>query len=555
MYKNKLHKKNYFQYLLSAFFTISIALYPQMSISAEADTVRLTFLHTNDVYEISPVAGGLQGGIARVATLKKQLLAANPNTYLTLSGDVYGPSGLSNVAMVDGVPLSGKQVVAALNKTGVDYFTFGDHEFDQFSEAEILKRFQETTFPMLSSNYADVTGRPFTQSDGAGGVKDIPKNAIFTASNAEGATIRVGIFGVTEPFRRSQMEVTYTEREEAITAQVAELKGGNNPVDVLIALTHFKESIDVEIAKQFPEIDLILGGDDHENVKVDNGVGFAPIFKSDSNARNVYVVDLSYDTADKSLQIESRVEPVTNALADDPEVLAEVDKWVQIGFDALQAQGIDAREVLTQAPFDLDGFSTSIRKKQTALTHLILRGMTNVTNADTSLFLSGYLRLDDLLPKGGDVTGYDVVRAFPNDFDVASVRMTGSTLIGELDFGQKLIGSGGFLLFTDDIGRDANDNWTLKGTPIDAETIYVVGVETLNADALLQNDKLVSFENGDFIKTSGSTVRQIFTNELKALAESNNNSSDNGGSFSWYLLPLFFLLGLWNRRSMLIRLK
>lgn len=35
------------------------------------DGPKLTFLHINDVYEITPVEGGRAGGLARVATLRK----------------------------------------------------------------------------------------------------------------------------------------------------------------------------------------------------------------------------------------------------------------------------------------------------------------------------------------------------------------------------------------------------------------------------------------------------------------------------------------------------
>jgi 2',3'-cyclic-nucleotide 2'-phosphodiesterase (5'-nucleotidase family) len=66
-----------------------------------ATTVHLTILHLNDVYEIMPVGGGMVGGLARIATLRQQLTAANSNTIVTFAGDLYMPSGLS-AAMVDG---------------------------------------------------------------------------------------------------------------------------------------------------------------------------------------------------------------------------------------------------------------------------------------------------------------------------------------------------------------------------------------------------------------------------------------------------------------------
>ena len=56
------------------------------------DVTRITFLQINDVYEMSPVGG--EGGVARLATLRKRLLAANPNTFTILSGDLFSPSAL-----------------------------------------------------------------------------------------------------------------------------------------------------------------------------------------------------------------------------------------------------------------------------------------------------------------------------------------------------------------------------------------------------------------------------------------------------------------------------
>lgn len=37
------------------------------------DRIHVTILHFNDIYEITLVSGGKEGGITRVATLRKQL--------------------------------------------------------------------------------------------------------------------------------------------------------------------------------------------------------------------------------------------------------------------------------------------------------------------------------------------------------------------------------------------------------------------------------------------------------------------------------------------------
>ena len=66
-----------------------------------APITKITLLQMNDVYEITPVNNGKLGGLARVATLRKQLLKENPNTYTLLAGDLFSPSALGT-AKVNG---------------------------------------------------------------------------------------------------------------------------------------------------------------------------------------------------------------------------------------------------------------------------------------------------------------------------------------------------------------------------------------------------------------------------------------------------------------------
>src|SRR6476619_7442640 len=58
--------------------------------------VRVTLLQVNDVYQFAPVDGGTRGGIARVATLRKQVVAESPHTLFLLAGDTISPSIESN---------------------------------------------------------------------------------------------------------------------------------------------------------------------------------------------------------------------------------------------------------------------------------------------------------------------------------------------------------------------------------------------------------------------------------------------------------------------------
>ncbi|MCB0062790.1 MAG: hypothetical protein KDE19_11765 [Caldilineaceae bacterium] len=427
------------------------------------DEVHLTIIHMNDVYEIMPVSGGTLGGVARVATLKQQLLAENPDTILTVSGDVHGPSGLG-LAVVDGEPLAGKQNIAALNKIGIDYFTFGDHEFDIYTGAQHLARLAETEFPMISSNVFAGENTPFP---------GVQVNDIFTITNGTGKAMRVGVFGVTEPIPRSAVPISYTNHISATAEQVAVL---DPQVDVLIAMTHFGVAEDQDTAQRFPAIDLILGGDDHEHMQVEVGEGLATIFKADSNARSVQVIDLYYNVVSDTVRIESRLQPITDAIAGDPTTQTEVDKWAKIGFDGFREQGIEPTEVVAIPTIDLDGFANTIRNGPTTFTRLMVNGINaTASEPELSLMFSALIRMDDVIPAGGDFTMYDVIRTFPNNFEIVSVTIPGAALKGILTFGKQSAGSGQFILYTDNVTQDNDGNWLVDGAAIDDAHLYRAG--------------------------------------------------------------------------------
>src|SRR5438270_3726927 len=85
--------------------------------------VRVTLLQVNDVYQFAPVDGGARGGLARVLTLRKQIMSESPHALYLLAGDTISPS-------VESSTYQGRQMIDAWNASGLDYATFGNHEFD-----------------------------------------------------------------------------------------------------------------------------------------------------------------------------------------------------------------------------------------------------------------------------------------------------------------------------------------------------------------------------------------------------------------------------------------
>src|ERR1043165_2575707 len=125
--------------------------------SAQQNTdcnIRVTLLQVNDVYQFTPVDQGTRGGIGRVLTLRKSIQSENPNTLFLLAGDTISPS-------VESITYKGSQMIEAWNLAGLDYATFGNHEFD-FGPEVLKERIKESRFKWIAANVIDkTTNKPF----------------------------------------------------------------------------------------------------------------------------------------------------------------------------------------------------------------------------------------------------------------------------------------------------------------------------------------------------------------------------------------------------------
>ncbi len=148
-----LSKTTYF--LSVILFLLGCSSSKQLTDSKDDGLIEVIFLQVNDVYEIAPLPGDNRGGMARVATLKKQLLAKNNNTIMVMAGDFLSPSVIGTLDDENGDGIKGAHMVDVLNVAGLDLVTFGNHEFD-LKEEDLQKRLNESDFEWVSSNVLHV---------------------------------------------------------------------------------------------------------------------------------------------------------------------------------------------------------------------------------------------------------------------------------------------------------------------------------------------------------------------------------------------------------------
>lgn len=419
------------------------------------DIVEFTLLHMNDVYEITPVSGA--GGLARVATLRKLLKSQNPNTFTLLSGDLYNPSALGT-ARVDGERLNGRQMIATMNVLGLDLMTFGNHEFD-VDEPSFRKRMTESKFAYVSSNVFDANDKLYAA----------PQH-IVTATNKAGKTAKIGFIGAAI----TSNPKSYVKFTEPISSLLKEATAIRPNVDFLVGVTHLSIEDDTKLARQAPMIDIILGGHEHTNFRVPTGPNTPTIFKADANARTVYIHNVRYNTATKKAQVSSRLQEVTDQIADDPETGKEVTKWVTAAFDGFRKDGFNPEERVVTSKIPLDGTEESVRTRSTDLTKLIAEGvLASAPGTEVSIFNGGSIRIDDTISPG-PISQYDVIRILPFGGKILSVEMKGSLLAKVLTQGEANKGKGGYLQ-TAKAQRSGN-NWLINGGAIDPNRSYKVAI-------------------------------------------------------------------------------
>jgi 5'-nucleotidase/UDP-sugar diphosphatase len=418
----------------------------------------ITIVHFNDVYEIGPGEGGRVGGLARVATVIKDLRRTNSPVVTTLGGDYLSPSALS-IPRVDGEPIAGRQMVDVLNALGLEWATLGNHEFD-LSEAAFRARLTQGKFPIVSSNITDGNGAAFPNT----------REFVIVPVQAGGRSIKLGLIGLT---MRSDPKtwVRYGPVVEGAKAAIAKMRAAGQ-VDAIIALTHLPMAEDQALVTAVPEIDLSLGGHEHENFLIHRGPDLTPIVKADANVRTLAVITMTFPEGERPA-ISVRIQPITDAIAADATVDAEVKRWTTMAFDAYRKDGFQPDRVVATLPHSLDGRQFAVRNTTGNLTMVIMDALAREATPDVVIMNGGSIRIDDELP-AGPVTEYDVIRILPFGGAVTRVSMPGSVLLKVLDAGERNIGTGGFLS-TWGLSKD-RDRWMVQGKPLNPSTRYTVAM-------------------------------------------------------------------------------
>lgn len=379
------------------------------SYSAAAEPVRLTFFHVNDIYEYHPSHGF--GGLAELSTLLKQRNAQSPNPLFTFGGDLISPSLASNLT-------KGAHLIALFNLLAPVAAVPGNHEFD-FGPAVFAERIGESRFPWIGSNVLGSDGRPF--------------GGMVASRIVETGGVKVGFLGILTAHTGELAladGVTFANETETARATARSLRAKG--AEIVVALTHLDIEQDRVLARTVPEIDLILGGHDHDPIAIKESG--ALVLKAGQDAEWLGEVEMLVDRPDPGQSGKTKVTPLgwrfdsVRDVAPDPALAPVI-----AATDALLSESLD--QPLTVLDQPLDSRTGIVRGGEAAIANLFADALRAHFGADAALINGGGLRGNRLYPAGATLHKRDVLTEMPFGNAVMLLDVTGAQLRAALEHG------------------------------------------------------------------------------------------------------------------------
>lgn len=442
---------------------------------AHADKVNLTFLLTNDIYNVEDAE---RGGFARLNAVVKAERAKGGNVIYAHAGDLISPALLSGLDQ-------GEHTIVLTNIAPPDIFTPGNHEYD-FGEAVFRERMSEAKFPLFAANLRTRDGQPLP------GFKDSEIRNI--------GGLKVGFVGLTaddSPVKSTPGDnLVFAPTFDTALAKARELK--TQGADLIVAVVHAKREIDLELY-QSGAFDIVLSGDDHDLALFYDGR--TVLAESMTEANYVTAIDVTVDVSEKDGKRRVTWWPDfrvidTAAVTPDPETQALIDGYrKELDADLNVAIGT------TSEP--LDSRKAILRTQEAAIGNLIADALRAQTGADAAIINGGGIRGNKQYPAGTQLSRRDVLTELPFGNRTVKLAVTGDMIRAALENGVSDVANaaGRFpqvsgLTFTADLMRPVGqrvDNIMIGGKPLDPAASYTLATNDYMAGG---GDGYVALEAG-----------------------------------------------------------
>ncbi len=499
--------KNFFKNitfsLLVAAATLLAACQPEAPV--------ITIVHTNDTHsQIDPATrdGVTQGGVVERAAMLEYLRTQTPDLLYLDAGDMVQGSPYFNI-------FKGELEILCMNQQQLVATTLGNHEFDNGIDG-LDSIFAKANFPLISSNY-------HCENTALG--KWVKPHMIL-----ENKSVKIGITGVTcDPvgliFNRNWEGITYEEPIEAVNREAALLR--QEGCDLVIVLSHVgyipgDSTMDVEIARDSKDVDIIIGAHSHINIEEGlyvNNVDSIPVLitQTGGKANPMGLLEITmkrgsrYENCKYSVDhiVCKKLHPQDYDLTGYGQQMAETLK------PYAEQLAAEMSEVIGHAPVFMDKGRPQSLLGNFAADALRVMGEKAYGHAiDLSVTNNGGLRntLAD-----GDVTIGTMFNIFPFENTLTILEMKGSDVLDLINSlaGKKLEAMSGMNVTLElDGDRTYASSIKVGGKPVDPNRIYYVATIDFLAEG---NSGMTAMTKAVKCTNTGISLRDMMIDYIKQL--------------------------------------
>ena len=476
-------------------------------LAKRSDSYSLTLIHTNDLHShLLPfdeshdcsLTSDCLGGFARLKTFMIQ--EKDSHTLILDAGDRFTETSFYTL-------LKSKPLLPLFQQMPYDVITLGNHEFDD-NLSETISFLQQWPVSVVAANLKMPKDNPLSL---------LVKPSVIV----EKAGRKIGIIGVItqETMVLDHPKISVTSISEAVSKEIESLKGKG--VNIIIVLSHIGLDADQQLAQDFPDIDVIVGGHSHSFLNNDSRIsangpypiamnqGKTLIVTSGMGGQFIGQLQLVFDSKGDILEYQGNTIPMDSKIPNDPQAIRSIQQSQE------EILAILSEPIIT-LPHGI-GFSVDrnycdkdcpIGQYLTKILH------TAYPSIDGVLLNSGSIRRG--FP-AGQICYQHLIDVYPFDNSAVFIHLTGKELKGFLEHGIAQYRSD---KKTNALLQTSGITYHFSASDKKIKDIFVNGkpVELAKNYTFLISSYLVEGGDGYPKKTyqkTGYTIREILKKQMK----------------------------------------
>lgn len=414
-----------------------------------------THSHVLPVKEFKEGKIGESGGYARIKTVLDEKRSEDKNTITVDAGDFTVGSLFQTLCTTECAELR------LLGDMDYDVVTAGNHEFDfgDMGFANMLNAAKDSTDRLpefVMSNLGLRTDENGEYNELGKSVESAIKHyGIKNYTVISKDNVKIAVFGLmgdnaAKGIQTQTTQVRFDDISESAKKTVEQIKQ-NEDVDMIMCLSHTgtnndpNKSEDEKLAKEVPDIDLIISGHTHTVLEQPKVVGNTYIVSAGCYAENLGEINMIQDSSTKKWRTSDyNLTPIDSSIAHDKEIQSRIEKFKPIIQEKyLDGFGYTFDQVLAKLPYSFtninDIWDLDKGVKEEPLGNLISDSyryaLKNATGEDVDIAVSpqgtmraslveGNITVSDVFNTNSLGMGSDGVQTYP----IVNIYVRGSDL-------------------------------------------------------------------------------------------------------------------------------